>query len=191
MIYLFSTEQGRAKWIKAASLLCLTFTYDFIISYEIVRKINITVAVNEFGEQPHFNLMMCLADPQFYLLIFGGFLVYIVWGLVLTYFEKSYNQVYPNEPAVQKIKFEIEDLEKRIKEDDNLIEEEKMKKIQLSSNKNLPQIIIYDQNKLNNLYSNFYLGWVRYLNEKKVNSDIKFQTQNIYKLFKNKEVQNV
>jgi hypothetical protein len=46
LIHKVQEQEGKAKWFKLAGLILTTFLFDYIIAYEIVKKIHDLQALN-------------------------------------------------------------------------------------------------------------------------------------------------
>ena len=93
LIHKFSEEKGVSKYFKILGLIIVTFSFDFIIAYEIVEKIyNIKVA-GSFVQLPEMTISMAVHLINFWLIIFAGFVVYIIWGLVFNFTMVEYEKM--------------------------------------------------------------------------------------------------
>ena len=83
------------KYVKAGILYLTTFVYDSILAYEITKKIyelNRTNAI--FTEQlPEYSLSAAFVDVNFWLIIFSGFVVYLIWGVLYGFVMDAYNKL--------------------------------------------------------------------------------------------------
>lgn len=85
--YLLELKSTIVKIIIVAILLILNLTYDFIIALKIENQINdlrkyMRLDTSEFG-------------TNFWLVVFGGFVSYIIWGLILHFLILEYEKKNP------------------------------------------------------------------------------------------------
>ncbi len=124
LIHMFWSRKKWSGYIKVAILFIVTFTFDAILAYLIDEK---EYNFNKSFNSPEFSISHAFQDPTFWLIIFAGFVSYIVWGLVfdmvmiehakrdtLTFFRKNHQE---------KLRLKYKELEK-LQEKHDAIEEE-------------------------------------------------------------------
>ncbi|MBL7559846.1 ABC transporter permease [Olleya sp. YSTF-M6] len=89
LVHMFHKIKGWKSIIKIASLYVLTFIFDVILAYLIEKKIFLYDAV--LGQQ--FSPADALGSVNFWGIIFAGFVVYIIWGLVFDFVMKEHENV--------------------------------------------------------------------------------------------------
>jgi len=157
LIHKFSEEKGFAKYLKISGLVVVTSIFDVIIAYAIVKEIYDIKAGGSFNEMPKMNLEMAFKENNFWIIIFAGFVVYIIWGLVFSFTMKEYEKM-------DKVRFAIKNNCKQIREklvnlqgEINRTQGEVDKlKIQLES------YVLYF-NDVREGINNYFTGWIGYL----------------------------
>ncbi|PTT42906.1 beta-carotene 15,15'-monooxygenase [Chryseobacterium sp. HMWF028] len=104
LIHMFGENKTSANYIKLFLLLIVTFIFDVILAYEIESKL---YDLNKTFNSSDFNLKIAFTKNQFWEIIFAGFIVYIIWGLVFDFVMKEHREK-------DKIKNEQEIRQKRI-----------------------------------------------------------------------------
>lgn len=104
LIHMFWENKTRANYIKLGLLFIVTFIFDCILAYEIESKL---YELNKTFESPPFDIKIAFTKIQFWGIIFAGFIVYIIWGLVFDFVMKEHREK-------DKIKNEQEIRQKRI-----------------------------------------------------------------------------
>lgn len=104
LIHMFWENKTKANYIKVGVLLAITFIFDVILAYLIEFRIYNFEKV--FGSPP-FNLKIAFTQIRFWAIIFAGFIVYIIWGLVFDFVMKEHREK-------DKIKNEQEIRQKRV-----------------------------------------------------------------------------
>lgn len=167
LIHKFSEEKGFSKYVKISGLIVVTFIFDFIIAYAIVKEIyNIHVG-GLFQDMPPMTIESAFQEVNFWIIIFAGFVVYIIWGLVFSFTMSEYEKM-------DKVRFAIKNKEqklaeyktdcKKIKETISNLQTEKNNtqgeidklKIQLES------YVLYF-NDVREGINNYFAGWVGFL----------------------------
>ncbi len=167
LIHKFSEEKGVIKYLKILGLIIVTFTFDFIIAYEIVEKIYNIKKEGSFELMPDLTISMAVQQVNFWLIIFAGFVVYIIWGLVFDFTMKEYEKMDKVRYSIKNKELKLAEYKiecKRIKETLTNHQYEKSSiqgeidklKIQLES------YVLYF-NDVREGINNYFSGWVGYL----------------------------
>ncbi|WP_025743181.1 hypothetical protein [Aquimarina pacifica] len=134
LIHMFWSQKRTLSYIKVIGLLVLTFSFDAILAYLIDKK---EYDFNKTPLSPEFTIMHAIQDPTFWLIIFAGFVSYLVWGLVfdmvmienskrdiLQFFRKNLKEkIKQKKKEVAAIKIQLEDHEKEKSEFDIRVKE--------------------------------------------------------------------
>lgn len=107
LIHKFSEEKGFIKYLKIFALVAVTFVFDFIIAYAIVKEIYNIAIGGIFQEMPPMSIEMAFQEVNFWIIIFAGFVVYIIWGLVFSFTMHEYEKM-------DKVRYAIKTREKKI-----------------------------------------------------------------------------
>ncbi|WP_394747088.1 Asp23/Gls24 family envelope stress response protein [Spongiimicrobium salis] len=111
LIHMFHKIKGWKAIMKLVSLLLLTFIFDLILAYLIEQKIFLFDAV--VGQE--FSIPDALQSVSFWGIIFAGFIVYVIWGLVFDFVMKEHENVDKIKAFVRAKKEEIKNLQVKIK----------------------------------------------------------------------------
>lgn len=150
IIHMMQKGKGIKNNLRLGALFLLTFFFDSLLAYQIEKKI---YDFNKTLESPPYNLKIALAEAEFWMIIFAGFVVYIIWGLVFDLVMKEYENI-------DKIKGFI-----KTKQHELLLTEEFRTKI-LSEIDNIKQNISAIKGEINELQSKidgFILNVKQYL----------------------------
>ena len=109
LIHKFQEQKDYKKYIKIAMLIFITFIFDSILAYEITEKIYNIKKENSFNNIPDYTVSMAFQSVSFWLIIFAGFIVYVIWGFVFDFVMESYAKM-------DKVKVAIQEKEKQIKD---------------------------------------------------------------------------
>lgn len=167
LIYKFSEEKGIGKYFKIAVPIVITFIFDFIIVYEIVEKIYSIKKEDSFEVLPDMTIGMATKQINFWLIIFAGFVVYIIWGFVFSFVMQEYEKM-------DKVRYAIKLKEKKLSEYKIECKNIKQKKTQLEAQKasnqgeinklkiQLEGFVIYF-NDVRAGINNYFSGWIIYM----------------------------
>lgn len=106
-------QNRRVLWM--AGLYAFAFFFDGFLAYEIVKKIHI---VNNFQSEEwvEWQWTMAFQSSEFYLILFAGFGMYVIWGLLLQYLLMEHYKIQPARAGIGKRKAEIKRLKAEIAE---------------------------------------------------------------------------
>jgi hypothetical protein len=120
LIHKLQEEKGYKKLFKIATLILVTFIFDGILAYEIAEKIYNIKKDNSFNAMPDYSVSLALSSVNFWLIIFAGFIVYLIWGFVFDFVLEAFSKIDKVKVAIQEKEQLIADTEKQINE---LVEE--------------------------------------------------------------------
>lgn len=106
LIHMFQKMKGWTVYVKLALLFILTFIFDVILAYLIERKIFLFDAIP--GQV--FTPTDAVQSVNFWGIIFAGFVVYIIWGLVFDFVMKEHDNVDKIKGFIRSKKDEIKNL---------------------------------------------------------------------------------
>ncbi len=140
LIHMFQENKGLINVFKIIALFVITFLFDSILAYLIDEKL---YNLNKTFDSPEFSVAIAFQSVGFWLIIFAGFVSYIVWGLVFDFVMKEHadrdkiqsfitdklEEIVNKEKRIIKIKNGIKNiqdgisvLEKRIAELQNIVD---------------------------------------------------------------------
>lgn len=117
IIHMFQQKKHWANYLKIGLLLIVNFIFDALLAYLIDEKIyNLNKTIND---QP-FDLSHAFTDANFWVIIFAGFVSYLIWGLVFDFVMHEYEER-------DKIKSFIKQRREEIKNHTGIIDKVKVK----------------------------------------------------------------
>ena len=174
LIHMFGEVKNFMSYVKIALLLLITFSFDAILAYQIEDKI---YELNQTMDSPPFDLSIAFTRIQFWGIIFAGFVVYIIWGLVFDFIMKEHKER-------DKIKHEQDLRNKNIKiHQERITELEKNKEVAIGELNFIKESIAKALGRIAELqrvidaviiptkeyvlYASEYVqGWITFINEK-------------------------
>lgn len=116
LIHKLQEEKGIMKFGKIGVLILVTFVFDAILAYEITEKIYNIRKSNSFGDMPEYTIAMALNAINFWLIIFAGFVVYLIWGFVFDFVLAAFGKLDKVKVVLREKDRQIEDGKKQIEE---------------------------------------------------------------------------
>lgn len=170
LIHKFQEGKGIARYVKIAALLVLTFLFDSIIAYEITEKIyNIKRDNDLTGNLPDFSVRLAFESVAFWLVIFAGFVVYLIWGFVFDFVMEAHSKLDIVKVNIKTKREQMLSLEQQI----NLYET-KITELRIADEKNKGEInklrhiiegTIIHPSAAKEALAQFMLGWYAWLSE--------------------------
>ncbi len=103
LIHMFQKSKKIISYVKLVALFILTFLFDVILAYLIEKKIFDFERV--LGE--NFSPSIAIQSVNFWGIIFAGFVVYVIWGLVFDFVMKEHEDVDKIKSFIRNKKEEI------------------------------------------------------------------------------------
>ena len=101
-LHFFAMQKNWTKYVKMGCVLLITFVFDCIIAYLIAQKIYDVQVLTKLGEYPDFDLDMAMHDVNVWAVIFCGFIVYLIWGIVFDMTMTAYEDLRSNRHEILK-----------------------------------------------------------------------------------------
>jgi uncharacterized protein (UPF0335 family) len=177
LIHKFQEKKGISKFFKIGLLILITFVFDAILAYEITEKIYNIKAENSFQEFTPYTFDLAFQQVNFWLIIFAGFVVYIVWGFVFDFTIDSYDKINVVKQAITARKSEIKLYQEQIGKLDELMKSLKsdINELKLKCKKLKGKIdgVIIDTAEFDKILHEFLGGWTHWMTaNKKKQEDI-------------------
>lgn len=119
LIHKFQEGKGFGKYLKIGALVLITFAFDALLAYKIEAGLYKVEVLNAVQDLPPHSLSMAIASENFWLVIFAGFIVYIIWGFIFDFVMDSYDKLDGVKQAINARKKEIEEIEEEIQKTQN------------------------------------------------------------------------
>ena len=106
-LHFFMEQRGNGKWIKSALLLIITLCFDCILAFKIGKLIYEIEVINSWTELPPYSIDIAINDINTWAVIFCGFIVYVIWGIVFDMTMTAYSDLRSNKNEINTIKKQI------------------------------------------------------------------------------------
>lgn len=87
VIHMVQKTKGIKNLVRIVALFTTTFLFDGLLAYQIEHKI---YEFNKTINSSPYNLTIALEQSEFWMIIFAGFVVYVIWGLVFDFVMKEH-----------------------------------------------------------------------------------------------------
>jgi len=103
------------SWAWLVGLYVFTLIFDGFLAYEIVKKIyESQVMIGLIEGSAWDGLSMAIGNSVFWIILFAGFSMYIIWGLLLRYLLDEYYKIIPARVAIRHRKAQIKKMREEI-----------------------------------------------------------------------------
>jgi len=109
VIHMVQKGKGLKNIFRMVALFTTTFLFDALLAYQIEKKI---YEFNKTTDSLPYNLNIALGEAEFWMIIFAGFVVYIIWGLVFDFVMKEFENIDKIRAFIRGKKENLIDLEK-------------------------------------------------------------------------------
>jgi len=104
LLHMFQKSDNRLRYFKIAGLVVVTFIFDAILAYQIDKAVfNVNKTLGQ-----EFNVDHAITSVSFWAIIFAGFVVYMIWGLVLDFVLKEHENKDKVQLAIRAVEKDIE-----------------------------------------------------------------------------------
>lgn len=107
-LHFFMVQKSMKRFLKAGSVLLITFIFDCILAYLIAKKIYDVETLMKLGTYPDFSVAIAVKDINVWAVIFCGFVVYLIWGIVFDMVMTAYDSLRSNRSEIQQIEEKID-----------------------------------------------------------------------------------
>lgn len=171
LIHKFQERPGIAKYFKVAALVAVTFVFDAILAYEITHKIADLQAQMAFQTPEPYGLADAARNVQFWLIIFAGFVVYLIWGFVFDFTMEENEKLDAVRLAVRSKKDEIRHLSDQMRAQEDRAETLELAtanlRTEIDTLEAAPLVLSYNPKQFKDRVGQFMEGWVHYLKANK------------------------
>lgn len=145
--YLIHKFNEKKKYLYTALILLFTFFFDAVLAYAIVSEIYEAKYVTGMsGIDKPWEFNMIYSQVPFYIILAAGFVIYIVWGVVLSFVINGHNNLNPIRSALNTINNQIKDLRKKLTDlNENISQLQTEKSIHQTNTKKLEADLKYEK----------------------------------------------
>lgn len=185
-LHFFSLQKGIGKWFKMGAIVLVTLFFDCILAYKIGEQIhNIKVVMGLAPLNQVYTINMAIRDINSWAVIFCGFIVYIIWGIVFDQCMDAYDKMDLNKTKLKEINQKIYNIENQILEEKDNMAKNKQKIIDEESiirklEKEIQTKVFIDMDEIKKEINNFFVGWIKMMNILSKSNEDKNEANMIY-----------
>lgn len=169
-LHFFTIQKTWTKYIKMGAILGITFLFDAILAYMIGKHLHdMEVIIGTAGLDSTYGIGDAIGDINTWAVIFCGFIVYIIWGIVFDMSMSAYDQLDLNKINIKAIDKRIEEIEQQVREEKT--KEQSINKEINELNNNISDLtsqissnVIIDKAVIRTEMTNFFAGWIAQMN---------------------------
>lgn len=168
-LHFFMQQESWTKYVKTSGILAITFIFDCILAYLIAKKIYDIEIMTKLGEFPDFNIKMAIQDVNVWAVIFCGFIVYLIWGIVFDMAMTAYEDLRSNRKEILKIEENIKNKKDLLSQEKQNLTDIKAKLESLDNKKKaitaaMSKTVHFDTHIIKTALSEFFMGWMTMMN---------------------------
>lgn len=185
-LHFFSVQGGKIKYLKMIAILLVTIIFDFILAIGLAAKQHkVAYMIGAVNEQTY-DYFHFYKDINVWTVIFCGFIVYVIWGIVFDMCMSAYDKMDLNKTLLENIKAEIDNFEQRIKaEKDNIQDLKQQEKDAKDRVKDLMaklgHEVYIDYAAIRTEMNNFFAGWIKMMQVLSLGQDLQDEATSICK----------
>ncbi|MCR5886678.1 hypothetical protein LRS06_02585 [Hymenobacter sp. J193] len=111
ILHQFQKSNSQVKWLKIGGIILVTFIFDYVLAYGISKKIYDLNKAASFKDMPDYTMGMAIVDVDFWTIIFAGFVVYLIWGLLFDFFMEAHRLSNKVDAAITERQKQIQEKE--------------------------------------------------------------------------------
>lgn len=115
LIHKISEQKSNWKYLRLSGLILATLAFDYIIAYEIVQKVYELKSAASLESIPKYTFSNAIQDMNFWLIIFAGFVTYLIWGFLFDKLMAEYEKFDVIKVQIKLRQSEINEIEKELK----------------------------------------------------------------------------
>ena len=141
--------------------------FDCILAYKIGDQMHtFGIIIGQYPIGQEYTVSMAFHDINTWAVIFCGFIVYVIWGIVFDMGMTAYNNMDLNKVELNNIKDKIDGLEQKIQGEKNTIQSLNQQKTSIEGQitnlkSQLNNKVFVDYAAIKTEMNNFYVGWIQ------------------------------
>jgi hypothetical protein len=115
LIHKINEHKSNWKYLQLFGLIAATLAFDYIIAYEIVQKVYELQSAASLESLPEYTFSNAIHDMNFWLIIFAGFVTYLIWGFLFDKLMAEYEKFDVIKVQIKIRQSEIKEIENELK----------------------------------------------------------------------------
>ena len=186
-LHFFSVQEGKMKYLKMAAILLVTVMFDCILAYKIGEQMHtFGIIIGQYPIGEDYTVNMAFHDINTWAVIFCGFIVYVIWGVVFDMCMSAYDKMDLNKTRLENIKKEMKILEQKINDEkENIIN---LKQQETNAKNNVKELmaklgheVYIDYAAIRTEMNNFFAGWIKMMQVLSLEQELQDEASRICK----------
>lgn len=161
-------EKGKLNYLKIPALIIVAFIFDMLLAYFVSSKLYEFEVSQTMEDMPPYSWGMAFGEASFWIIIFLGFVAYLIWGITFGFFIKALDDLDMNKINQDNKEKELDKLNQQIEQQ---IEQENSLKNKIAElnleiqnlRLNQSNVIRFDLTQIRLELANFFAGWMQYM----------------------------
>lgn len=163
-LHFFSIQKGYAKYFKIAAIVTVTFIFDCLLASKIDEQIYKQKRLTDWNDLPPYDWTMGITSSDVWTVIFCGFVVYIIWGIVFDMTISAYEDLRSNKTEIGQLEHRLNAKKEQLKAAQVELNEldghiAKLNIERNTLNESLASKVSYDPYLIKQAFSEFFQGW--------------------------------
>lgn len=164
-LHFFMVQKSFTKWLKVLILFGVTFAFDCILAYKIGEMIHDITSWSSLSETEPYSIKMAITDINSWAVVFCGFIVYVIWGIVFDMIMTAYEDLRSNRHEIKSIQEHIANLRQNIAEFNSKISQQQANIANLQTkhdniSNRLSSSVFINEHQIKTCLSDFFAGWI-------------------------------
>ena len=164
-LHFFMVQKSFTKWFKVLILFGVTLAFDCILAYKIGEMIHNISGWTSLSDIEPFSIKMAIHDINAWAVVFCGFIVYVIWGIVFDMIMTAYEDLRSNRHEIQSIQEQISNQRQNIADYNNRRSQHQSKIANLQAQRDkisnrLSSSVFINEHQLKTCLSDFFAGWI-------------------------------
>lgn len=164
-LHIYTQQKKRSKYVKIVFIVLVTLLFDCILAYLIGKSIYDYDKLNTLADMPNYSIYMAVCDANTWAVIFCGFIVYIIWGVVFDMAYTGFEDRKSTKREVEACNIKMDSFKEKLAQLQQGLTDIKNKLAQLNGDRNnrqssLNNNIFVDLSPIKVAFSDFFSGWM-------------------------------
>lgn len=185
-LHFFSIQKGGMKYVKMGAIVLVTLMFDCILAFLIGKQLHeLGMIIGTVPLGAVYSVSDAIDDINTWAVIFCGFIVYIIWGIVFDMALSAYDKMDLNKTRLEEIEKAILDHENSIRNEKSTIDstEAEITKMKNEINQLMSKLgheVYIDYSAIKTEMTNFFSGWIMQMQVLSLPTIAQNQAQQIY-----------
>jgi len=167
LIHKINEQKSNWKYLQLFGLIMVTLVFDYIIAYEIVQKVYELKSAASLESLPDYTFSNAIHDMNFWLIIFAGFVTYLIWGFLFDKLMAEYEKFDVVKVQIKIRQNEIKEIEKELKTHQDKIDELNAKIVEIEKEIKVAEedlgATFFKPKEFEHIVYQFSSGWLQFV----------------------------